>query len=96
MFTFSLEITEELEKVKQEMEEKGNSMTDGGKFILAVLPEADFPSSELVSNSLASGQGQDSSAEEQNQNIYLRHSGIQYSVSVWNPQQCPRLQQQSL
>lgn len=28
---FLSKITEELEKVKQEMEEKGSSMTDGGK-----------------------------------------------------------------
>lgn len=31
---FQWKVTEELEKVKQEMEEKGSSMTDGGKYIL--------------------------------------------------------------
>lgn len=31
---FKWKVTEELEKVKQEMEEKGSSMTDGGKCTL--------------------------------------------------------------
>lgn len=30
-YIFMLQISEELEKVKQEMEEKGSSMSDGGK-----------------------------------------------------------------
>lgn len=47
---FSFKITEELEKVKQEMEEKGSSMTDGGKSDLEILPQALFPTSELLSN----------------------------------------------
>ena len=33
-FCFQWKVTEELEKVKQEMEEKGSSMTDGGKYTL--------------------------------------------------------------
>lgn len=33
-FFFQLKVTEELEKVKQEMEEKGSSMTDGGEYTL--------------------------------------------------------------
>lgn len=33
-FFFQLKVTEELEKVKQEMEEKGSSMTDGGECTL--------------------------------------------------------------
>lgn len=35
-FFFQWKVTEELEKVKQEMEEKGSSMTDGGKYTLIV------------------------------------------------------------
>lgn len=38
-FFFQWKVTEELEKVKQEMEEKGSSMTDGGKYILILRRE---------------------------------------------------------
>lgn len=31
VFPFVFQISEDLEKVKQEMEEKGSSMTDGGE-----------------------------------------------------------------
>lgn len=34
---YVLQITEELEKVKQEMEEKGSSMSDGGEKLLMII-----------------------------------------------------------